>query len=85
MPETATQPVEANETVFYGPHACDECGAEIVRAELARGGQKYDIPAHLARVFHRGAESGNVDVVYPTVWAPHVCQPGRRVGEPSGD
>lgn len=62
-------------TIWYGPHQCEACGEWIVRAELARGGEKFDPPAHLFRVFQRGAESGNPAVAYPAVWKPHVCKP----------
>lgn len=30
--------------VFYGPHACAECGQPIVKAALQQGGQEFDAP-----------------------------------------
>ena len=57
---------------WYGPHACDECGAEIIKTSLEEGGHMFDVPARLMRVYHRGSEAGSVDVVYPQTWTPHV-------------
>ena len=61
-----------DQTVYYGPHACEECGATIVKASRDHGGAAFDVPAHLLRVFERGAEAGNVDIAYPATWTPHV-------------
>ncbi len=60
------------ETVWYGPHACEVCGAEIVKAAIEDGGAMFDVPERLKRIYHRGSESGDVDVCYPMTWPPHV-------------
>ena len=58
--------------VWYGPHACSVCGSTIVKAAREEGGMELDPPERLLRVYQRGAESGDVEVVYPAEWRPHV-------------
>lgn len=58
---------------WYGPHACETCGETIVRAEIARGGQKFNVPLLLLRIFQRGAENGDPAIAYPQQWTEHVC------------
>lgn len=64
---------EAATPVYYGPHACERCGRMIVKAAIEAGGQAFDPPPALLRVFRRGSEAGNVDVCYPATWRPHTC------------
>ncbi len=59
-------------TTWYGPHACAVCGVEIVKASREQGGAEFEPPERLMRVFQRGSESSNPDLVYPMVWKPHV-------------
>lgn len=68
MSETTTEP----ENVWYGPHNCEVCGVTIVKASREQGGSEFEPPARLMRVYRRGSESDDVDVVYPMVWKPHV-------------
>jgi len=81
-PETqeprAEQPTEETTMTYYGPHDCEHCGHTIVKAAREDGGAAFDVPSHLLRIFQRGSEAGNVDVAYPVVWVPHVCQPSDR-------
>lgn len=65
---------ELNAT-WYGPHACAVCGVTIVKAAREQGGAEYEPPDQLMRVFARGAENGNPDLVYPMAWKPHVHRP----------
>ncbi len=58
--------------VWYGPHACSVCGVVIVKAAAESGGEELEPPARLMRVYQRGSESGDVDLVYPATWKPHV-------------
>jgi hypothetical protein len=62
-----------NIMTYYGPHNCERCGATIVKASREEGGQSFDVPPLLLRVFQRGSEAGNPDVAYPMTWEPHVC------------
>lgn len=62
----------ADVKTWYGPHDCSECGGTIVKAAIEDGGAAFDIPERLLKVYQRGAESGDVGVVYPTTWTPHV-------------
>lgn len=80
----ATMSVLTDESVvWYGPHACESCGSEIVRAARENGGESFDVPAHLMRVFRRGAEAGNPDIAYPTMWKPHTCVPRENSALPA--
>jgi hypothetical protein len=46
---------------YYGPHACDNCGALICRMGFEFGGNRFDYPS---------------GPIYPnTEWNPHVCDP----------
>lgn len=62
----------AKPIVWYGPHACSDCGVLIIKAAHDQGGEELEPPARLLRVFHRGSEAGDPDLVYPHAWAPHV-------------
>jgi hypothetical protein len=70
--EKGEQMTETNDVIYYGPHACSVCGETIVKASAEHGGAEFDPPAALMRIYQRGAESGNVDIVYPQTWKPHV-------------
>lgn len=55
----------SSKIVYYGPHACENCGAAIVRMAMAFGGNAFDQP---------------YGPIYPnTEWHIHVCDPGRLV------
>lgn len=60
------------DTIWYGPHACAVCGVIIVKMAIEQGGQELEPPEALLRVFHRGSESSNQELVYPMTWAPHT-------------
>lgn len=62
-------------SVWYGPHECAVCGITIVKQAVEAGGAEYEPPDALMRVYRRGAECGNVDVVYPAIWKAHVHDP----------
>lgn len=64
----------SDDTIWYGPHACDLCGETVVRADLHGGGQRFDVPELLLHIYRRGSESGNVEITYPMTWQPHVCR-----------
>jgi hypothetical protein len=64
---------QMTETIWYGPHACQSCGVTIVKAAREQGGAEFEPPARLMQVYHRGSEAQQVDLVYPQVWAPHIC------------
>jgi hypothetical protein len=66
----------SSEINWYGPHACSVCGVTIVKAAREQGGQELEPPERLMRVFHRGSEVGNPDLVYPSIWIPHVHRKG---------
>lgn len=69
---------------WYGPHACGVCGVTIVKAATEQGGAELEPPESLMRVFRRGSETGNVDLVYPQTWTPHVHHEGViAVGDPT--
>lgn len=57
---------------WYGPHPCEVCGVTIVKAAREAGGAELEPPNALMRVYQRGAESGNPDLVYPMAWTQHV-------------
>lgn len=61
-----------NDVIWYGPHACAVCGVEIVKAAREQGGQELEPPELLMRIYRRGAENGNPDLVYPMAWTTHV-------------
>lgn len=63
---------DGDEIVWYGPFACDVCGVTIVKAANKQGGAELEAPERLMRVFHRGSEAGDVQVVYPMTWKSHV-------------
>jgi hypothetical protein len=47
--------------VYYGPHACGNCGALIVKAGTEWGGAVFTAPE---------------GPIYPnTEWHPHICDP----------
>ena len=47
--------------IFYGPHACEDCGVMIAKASREQGGEAFDYPE---------------GPIYPnTPWAPHVHRP----------
>lgn len=56
--------------IYYGPHACEECGALICRVALEQGGDKFDYPT---------------GIFYPnTQWNHHECrQAAVQTQEPS--
>lgn len=62
----------AENTVWYGPHACAVCGVTIVKAAREQGGAEFEAPARLMRAFQRGSEAGDPELVYPMTWKPHV-------------
>ena len=68
---------------WYGPHACSVCGEMIIKAAVDEGGAELDVPERLMRIYQRGAESGNVDLVYPMVWRPHVHGTGSSLAPAS--
>ena len=69
---------------WYGPHDCAVCGVTIIKAAMGEGGAEFEPPAQLMKIFARGAESGNPDVVYPMKWRPHVHLPeGGRIPAPT--
>lgn len=74
---------EAQEVVWYGPHACAICGETIVKAARESGGAEFDPPKHLMRVFQRGSESCVPEIVYPAIWTPHVHNPDSHPSDPS--
>ena len=57
---------------WYGPHACEVCGVTIIKAAREDGGAEFEPPERLMRVYRRGSESADVDLVYPMTWKPHV-------------
>lgn len=63
---------EENKSIWYGPHACSVCGVTIVKAAREDGGAEYEPPARLLEIYRRGAQNGDVDLVYPMTWTPHV-------------
>jgi hypothetical protein len=68
--------------IWYGPHACQVCGATIIKAARENGGAELEPPDRLMRIFHRGSESSNPDVTYPMVWKPHVHADPAILGVP---
>lgn len=47
--------------VYYGPHACDNCGVLVARMGHEFGGNRFTYPS---------------GPIYPnTEWHPHVCDP----------
>jgi hypothetical protein len=47
--------------IYYGPHACDNCGRTVCRMGHEFGGNRFDYPN---------------GPIYPnTEWHPHVCNP----------
>ena len=49
--------------IYYGPHACGNCGAEICKMGHDFGGNAFNYPT---------------GPIYPnTEWHPHVCDPKR--------
>lgn len=73
---------EKKEVIWYGPHSCSVCGVIIVKAAMESGGEELEPPARLLRVFNRGSESGDPDLVYPTTWKPHVHDMTRAAATP---
>ena len=56
------------EIIYYGPHACSNCGATICKMALEFGGNSFTYPD---------------DLIYPnTIWHPHVCDPKRIASLP---
>lgn len=55
--------------VYYGPHSCENCGANIVKAGFEWGGATFNAPE---------------GPIYPnTEWHPHICDPANvKGGEP---
>lgn len=52
-----------SKVVYYGPHACENCGAMIVKMGHEFGGNSFNQPD---------------GPIYPnTEWYPHVCDPKR--------
>lgn len=68
---------------WYGPHQCAECGVMIVKAARESGAAEFEPPDVLMRVFLRGAESGNPEVVYPITWTPHVHRVNGSAASPA--
>lgn len=60
------------EIVWYGPHECGVCGVIIIKAALDQGGEEFEPPPILKRVFDRGSECGNPNIAYPMIWKHHV-------------
>lgn len=57
-----------SKVIYYGPHACDNCGAEIVKMGIEFGGNMFDQPS---------------GPIYPnTEWHVHVCDPKRVAMKP---
>lgn len=51
--------------IYYGPHACSNCGALICKMGHEFGGNAFNYPT---------------GPIYPnTEWAPHVCNPATRI------
>ena len=49
--------------IYYGPHACDNCGAVVCKMGAEFGGNTFTYPD---------------GPIYPnTEWHPHVCDPVR--------
>lgn len=51
----------SSKVVYYGPHACENCGRMIAKMGKEFGGNAFDYPD---------------GPIYPnTEWHPHVCNP----------
>jgi hypothetical protein len=51
------------EIIYYGPHACSNCGVTICKMAFEFGGNSFTYPD---------------GPIYPnTIWHPHVCDPKR--------
>lgn len=51
----------SSKVIYYGPHACDNCGSMVVKMGREFGGNTFDNPS---------------GPIYPnTEWYPHVCDP----------
>ena len=47
--------------IYYGPHACSNCGRNICKTGTEFGGNAFDYPS---------------GPIYPnTEWHPHICAP----------
>lgn len=58
----------SSKIIYYGPHACDNCSATIVKMGLEFGGNMFDQPS---------------GPIYPnTEWHVHVCDPKRVAMKP---
>jgi excisionase family DNA binding protein len=54
--------------VYYGPHACPQCGQMIVKVAEETGGAAFSVPD---------------GPIYPnSAWQPHVCDPAARATWP---
>lgn len=62
---------DENNSVWYGPHECNVCGVTIVKAALEDGGAEFEPPERLIRVYRRGSEAFDVNLVYPMTWKAH--------------
>ena len=47
--------------IYYGPHACENCGEVVCKMGKEFGGNSFDYP--------------NTPIYPNTEWHPHVCSP----------
>lgn len=79
--ETNATVLNDPKVVWYGPHACEVCGATVIRAASEHGGERFDVPERLMRVYLRGSEAADPALVYPQQWVPHVHREN-PIGQP---
>jgi hypothetical protein len=58
----------SSRVIYYGPHACENCGLMICKMGREFGGNAFNYP---------------IDPIYPnTEWQPHVCDPKKAKNLP---
>ena len=61
VPHRSNLTFRSSRIIYYGPHACENCGALICKMAQAFGGNAFTYPE---------------GPIYPnTEWHPHVCDP----------